>query len=338
MISQTTLAPSPLRIDDATRREVLRGLGLLGAGWVLVACGTAEDAPPAAATRRVDHPLGFAEVPVDAQRIIALTGTEELDALAALGVAPIAAAELEQGIGFSPGAARLLGDSEVTMLGTRREIDLEVVAAQRPDLILGTEGWLAEVYDQLSAIAPTVSIDGYTGAAQILRDVAAALGRGDAAEEAIAAVEADVDGLVEAADEALEGLTYCLVKPFPEDGEYGLYQLPDIDDILQRLGMTRREAQMALFTDDSGYAAISTEQVDIIDTDVVLLFGYDEPADAAAIQTMLADPLFARLPAAQRGTVFSVDSASWYFYSVLAVSEVVADLQDRIIPAVRDAI
>lgn len=131
----------PAIVDDATRRQFLAGIAAAG---LLAACGSNEEAgtsqgADAPATRSVDHALGTTEVPVEPQRVVAVTGTEELDALVALGVVPVAAAELELGVGFSEQADPFLGD--VAMLPTRREINVEEVATHRPDLIIGTVGW-----------------------------------------------------------------------------------------------------------------------------------------------------------------------------------------------------
>jgi iron complex transport system substrate-binding protein len=297
----------------------------------------ATDAPaptsaPAATgeTRTITHPLGVAEVPVDPQRVVAVTGTTEVDALVELGVIPIAAAELEAGLGFSAQAAPALDG--VTMLPTRREINLELVALQKPDLILGTEGWLGDIYPELSAIAPTVAIDNSTDWKGVLRQVATTVGRQNAAEARIAEVDAAIAALVERNRTATDGLTYTLMKPFPADGEYGLYRLSDIDPILQQFGMVRPQTQLDLFDDGSSYAGISTEQVELLNTDIIFLFSYGIAEDETAIQTTLSDPLFARLRAVENGNVFVVNSAHWYFSSSLAVEQVMDDLEQTILP------
>jgi iron complex transport system substrate-binding protein len=322
-------------LDAATRREFI---AVLAATGLLTACGDSADtdggATSVAGTRAVIHPLGETEVPVAPTRVVAATGTVELDVLVALGITPVAAAELETGVGFSSQVADQLDGT--VMLGTRRDINLEAIAAQQPDLILGTIGWLQDLYPELSGIAPTVPIDDSQGWRDVTRQVAEAVGRQERAEEVVAAVDGRVDGLVAAVGGDLQGLTYTLMVSFASAGEYGLYRLPDdVDALLQRLGMVRPQQQLDLFGPDEYYAAMSLEQVDIIDTDVIFLFAYDDAESAAEVDAARQNPLFASLSAAQADRVFVVDSDHWYFATPQAIEQVVVDLQESVLPTLQ---
>lgn len=332
--SSRTLAPPP--VEDVTRRDLLRGAGALGAGWVLAACAaTPSDDPIAADSRRVEHPLGTAEVPTSPQRVVAVTGTVEVDALVAVGIVPVAAAELETGLGFGQQVADALEGT--VMLGTRREIDIEAVAAQEPDLIIGTEGWLTDVYEQLSQVAPTVAVDDAAGWRDVTRQVADAVGRTERGEDVIAEVDERIDALAGRSGDAAEGLSYTLMASFIADGEYGLYHLPDdVDALLQRLGMRRTDEQLRLLAQES-YAPISTEQVDLIDTDAIFLFAYSDDDSQAQVEATLADPLFSALPAAQADRVFVVDFDHWYFVTPQAVAQILDDLEQDVLPRLTGA-
>lgn len=155
VLLDSSRTPAPPPVEDVTRRDLLRGAGALGAARMLTACVAPPSSDPIAAdSRRVEHPLGTAEVPTSPQRVVAVTGTVEVDALVAVGIVPVAAAELETGVGFGQQVADALEGA--VMLGTRREIDIEAVAAQEPDLIIGTEGWLA---DPLFSALPAAQAD-----------------------------------------------------------------------------------------------------------------------------------------------------------------------------------
>jgi iron complex transport system substrate-binding protein len=324
-------------VDAATRREFI---AVLAAAGLLTACGDGDDdgmgepSGTAGGTRTVAHLLGESEVPVPPTRVVAVTGTVELDTLVALGVIPVAAAELESGVGFSGQVADRLDGT--VMLGTRRDINLEAVAAQEPDLIVGTVGWLTDLYPELSGIAPTVPIDDSTGWRDVTRQVAEAVGHRERAEAVVAAVDERIDDLAAAVGDGVAGLTYTLMVSFASAGEYGLYHLPeDVDALLQRLGMVRPQQQLDLFPPGEYYAAISLEQVDVLDTDVILLFAYDDAESAAEVAAARRDPLFASLPASQAGRVLVVDSDHWYFATPQAIEQVVADLEQTILPAIR---
>jgi iron complex transport system substrate-binding protein len=92
-------------------------------------------------------------VPVDPQRVVVLEPVQ-LDTAVALGEIPVGAAVLSEATGIpaylGPEAAG------IATVGTVTEPSIEKIAALDPDLILGTESRHAELYDQLSGIAPTV--------------------------------------------------------------------------------------------------------------------------------------------------------------------------------------
>ncbi|OBK26629.1 Fe3+-citrate ABC transporter substrate-binding protein [Mycobacterium asiaticum] len=149
-------------------------------------CARDAAAPdPGPATRPVRNAAGVdpaeAQVPADPQRIVVLSG-DQLDALCALGLqSRVVGAALPDGSSSQPSyLGKVLHD--VPGVGSRTEPDLNAVAAAHPDLILGSTASTL-TYSKLAAIAPTV----FTGAPgpawqDNLRIVAAATGRGSAAD------------------------------------------------------------------------------------------------------------------------------------------------------------
>jgi len=99
------------------------------------------------------HARGETAVPADPQRVVVLEPVQ-LDTAVALGDIPVGAAVLSEATGIptylGPEAAG------IATVGTVAEPSIEKIAALDPDLILGTESRHAELYDQLSGIAPTV--------------------------------------------------------------------------------------------------------------------------------------------------------------------------------------
>ena len=106
-----------------------------------------------AAARDITHAMGISDVP-DAPLRVAVLTNEGTEALLALGVKPIGAVESWKG---NPWYDYLMPQMEgVTLLGAEGEPNLELIATLEPDLILGSKVRQEKVYDQLSAIAPTV--------------------------------------------------------------------------------------------------------------------------------------------------------------------------------------
>ncbi len=148
--------------SDASRRHVLQGAGLAALGALLSGCASTDPtaSPSEAGTRTFEHALGTTEVPVSPTRIVTSSSTAITWQLATLGVLPIAtsAAPLDDPTVYirlsDPEAAAAL-DGIVSVGET--ELNLEAIASLRPDLIVGGD-WDADLYDQLSGIAPTVLI------------------------------------------------------------------------------------------------------------------------------------------------------------------------------------
>ncbi len=105
----------------------------------------------------IDHKYGSTTIEQAPERVV-VVGLREQDALLALGIVPVATTEW---FGDHPGAIfpwaeDELGDAPVpTVLTSEDGIEIEKVAAQRPDLILGVyAGITKKEYESLSKIAP----------------------------------------------------------------------------------------------------------------------------------------------------------------------------------------
>ena len=132
-------------------------------GLVLAGCGSADErttasAPSTAAeeARTVEHAAGTTEITGTPERVVVLD-TGELDAVLALGVTPVGAVRT----GVSDELPAYIEDAgvdpaEIANVGTIAEPALEQIAALEPDLVLSNAVRHADIYDQLSAIAPTV--------------------------------------------------------------------------------------------------------------------------------------------------------------------------------------
>jgi ABC-type Fe3+-hydroxamate transport system substrate-binding protein len=79
------------KITSLTRRQFGFALGGL-AGYMMGCSPQKPSSSSAGATRSITHVLDSTQVPRDPQRILALSGTADLESLLALGILPIAAA------------------------------------------------------------------------------------------------------------------------------------------------------------------------------------------------------------------------------------------------------
>ncbi|MEV5041531.1 iron-siderophore ABC transporter substrate-binding protein [Microbacterium sp. LMI1x-1-1.1] len=188
------------------------------AGMIALALAgcTAATAPESAGgsaapgTRSVEHARGTADVPDQPERVVTLEPLE-LDTAVAIGITPVGAAVA----GNVTELPSYLGVSDVAPVGTVPEPDLEAIAALKPDLILGTESRHSELYEQLSAIAPTVFI---ASQADPWRENATLIGEALGREDEVAGLLTGVDDECARlkSEYALDGQTVQLIRPRDE--------------------------------------------------------------------------------------------------------------------------
>ncbi|SCX55536.1 iron complex transport system substrate-binding protein [Klenkia marina] len=291
-----------------TRRASLTTI-LAVAALALSACGgstdTGGDAPAAADDAAfpvtVEHIWGETTVPAKPERVVAL-GVTDSDPLLGMGVVPLAVTPFvfyADTNGVGPWAQDLLGGAEPEVL-TSSEVDVEAVAALRPDLIVGVSAGFDEpVYEQLSAIAPTLVRPEGTVAYGVDRDtatrmIAQAVGEVDRGEELIAAADQAFADAV-AAHPEIEGATG--VAALYSGGQFYAFLPADARGrALGELGMQLPAAITDQDTGDSFYVDVSAERLDLLDADVLLVL-----TDPDAVATVEADPVLAQVPVVARG-------------------------------------
>lgn len=269
--------------------------------------------------RTLAHYSGSTEITAPPERV-AVVSTGQLDALLSLDEIPVAATRAENS-GLVPDyLADLVSDpSAIADIGERTEPDVEAIAEADPDLILINSVRGADLYDSLSAIAPTVVTlgNGVNWKSDYLL-IADALGReGDA--------QAVLDGLH--SDSAAFAATLPATPPtvsfLQSTGDRTrIMGVPSFTGgLAEDFGLGRPESQ--LFDETS--QEISAEQLELADADWVFYAGLGDGLslieDAALWPTLSAvrggtavevelDPFFMNAgPIAARLVVDSVTSA-----------------------------
>ena len=121
---------------------------------------TSATAAPNAVT--ITHAFGQTVVPAPPKRVVSAGFTGQ-DDLLAVGVVPIATTEWfgKEPFAVWPWAQAKLGGAQPTVLSIYEGIQVDQIAALKPDLIVATNAGVdADTYQQLSAIAPTIPQSG----------------------------------------------------------------------------------------------------------------------------------------------------------------------------------
>ena len=241
------------------------------AAVLTVSAAAAQDFPVT-----VSHDFGETTIPAKPERIVSV-GVHEQDFLYALGIAPVGVHEWfgEYPYATWPWAeeARIAVGAAPEVL-TGFEINIEWVAAQRPDLIVASYyGDLTqETYDLLSQIAPTIAAPpGYPswGAPwqDELRLIAAATGTRAKAEEIVAEIDAKF-AAAQAAYPELVGKTTAL--GYNQEGVIRTYNSADTAHrFMTSLGMVIPPKYDEL-AEERGHLDISAENIELIEVDAFL--------------------------------------------------------------------
>jgi iron complex transport system substrate-binding protein len=131
---------------------------------------------PALFAAKISHKMGTLELINPAKKVVALEFSF-VDALASLGVTPVAIAD-------DGDKGRILPDLKIgayTSVGARKAPSLEIITKLKPDLILADSKRHSQAYIQLNEIAPTMVLDGlgqdYDSDLENLSLIAKALGK-----------------------------------------------------------------------------------------------------------------------------------------------------------------
>jgi iron complex transport system substrate-binding protein len=326
-------------------------LSALAAVSVLTACsaGSGDAGADTAASSdetfpvSVEHAFGSTTVEERPERVVTL-GWSAQDVVYALGVTPVGMPSYPYGggdDGVLPWDDEHFDAEDTTLLDTTDGPPLEEIAALRPDVILAPyEGFEESVYEDLSAIAPTVAYPDEpwtTPWEEQTRMVGAALGMSDQAEQLVADTNEAVTAIAEEHPE-FEGLTFAYTSMGTEALYLYLASDPRVQ-LIQQLGLTLDPSVEELAgtgAADTFYSQLSPERAPEITADVVIGF-----ADGASVEEVTALPVYAQVPAVRRGSAVLIDDTSFAAavssVSVLSIPWALDQLVDRLTGAVENA-
>ncbi|KKB11560.1 iron siderophore-binding protein [Devosia geojensis] len=256
-----------------------------------------------AEAREITHAMGVTDVPDNPQRVVVLTN-EGTEAVVHLGVAPVGAVQSWYADPWYEHIAA--GLAETVPLGTETAVDLERLAALEPDLIIGSKVRQEKLYDQLSAIAPTVFSQTIGGVWRENYELYAdALGLAEKGTADLAAFDARVERLREELGPAVEE-EISLVRFSP--GRTRLYfrdNFPGV--ILAEIGFTRPAAQ-----DKPGVGEeIGKERISDMAGDRIFYFSDADADSVAYLADWTGEPLWQSLAAVEAGKAHAADNLIW---------------------------
>ena len=256
--------------------------------------------------RPFEHAAGTTCIPQNPERIVTTQDQNALLPLLELGVRPVGSAGLVGNNGETS-FRRVEGyDTEgIAFVGSYGEPNLEAVAAQQPDLIIGSP-FQENIYDQLSAIAPTVLIDVHDRPLEEgLMDFADVVGREARLQGLEAAYRASVEDLLNELGERRETLSVSVITAGENPGEfYRADQGQAVGTVMNDLDLLRPEAQQDQL-ENREYLGV--ESLPEHDADAVLVFDFSGEGQDPNVDAFMTSPLFETLNAAQAEQVYRID-------------------------------
>ena len=301
--------------------------------WIMLLGLTGALIASSASARTLTTAYGEVEVEGDPERVVTLY-EGALDASLAAGITPLGAVTTRGGDGVANYIEAHIEGERLAIMGVVREINIEAVVAQRPDLILAAPRLPKKQYELLSRIAPTV-VPAYSGVSPDAWEAEArlygqALNRQEAIETAIAKVDQRAAKLAEDLAEAGVGGTAYLVRWMPA-GPLVMSDQIFTTGMMAKVGLDVDDADLL---NDRGVHSdpLSLENLSKVDGDWMFLATLNEDGDKA-LENARRNSAFTRLSVVQNDRVVPVDGQLWTSANgPLAAQAIMDDIEAALLP------
>ncbi|MFJ4189870.1 ABC transporter substrate-binding protein [Kitasatospora sp. NPDC089509] len=290
--------------DYATVIEKMKGFG--------------TDAAAGVYPRTVKHAMGETVIPARPTRVVVLD-TGELDNVVSLGIQPVGVVHTD-GSKSLPSYLKDKAGSPAAV-GTINSLNLEAIAALKPDLILGSQLRAQDQYAQLSKIAPTVFSlrPGYPWKQNFLLN-ASPFGLQAEAQAQLDAYQAAATAIGAGLGDKRPTITPLRFMP----GRTRLYaELSFIGTILTDVPLPQPKIEQV----KELAVEVSPEQIDRADADWIFYGVYGSPSSTNQ-DAVLGGALWKTLGAVKSGQARPVSDETWFLgLGVAAANAVLADLK-----------
>lgn len=291
----------------------------------LTVSASAQSAAPCAG-QLVRDAVGPVCVPKNPKRIVTIEWTYT-ENLLALGIQPIAAAQIKEFGEWVKTPVPVAAN--VRELGTRGKVNLEVLAALKPDLIIdATDNGQRDV---LSKIAPTLAFNPYpTGNLTYykeMRDTFTLMGKVTGRTAQANAVLAKLDARIASAKRTLassgrQNETFVLAQGFGLDKPVVRLFGPRswASEVISQTGLRNAWTEK---TDEYGFQSLSMEGLTTLNTRNFFFIAQNDDDVFAMPSTQ---PLWNRLPFVQQKRAYRLPETSWVFGGPYSAEHMIANV------------
>lgn len=301
---------------------MLAALALAGAVTFAVACGSDDDDDSSDTTPAANTPAATAgaSTPISQAATYPMTLTDMLGRSVTIEAEPAKVAALSPTTVeyvYAAGGTSVTRSSSVrypaeaadaTDIGLSYQPNLEIIAAQAPDLIIADSILQAQLEDQLEALNVPVLFAGaesFDDAPAGLRLVGMAIGNEEAGETAAKALE---DTKAEVIAMLPDEKPSVLVLNGTPDDFYVAKPESYVGDLLAILGVSNVAAGQPDSGRFPGYTKLSLETIVADGPDVVLGITAGPPGGAKITDALSTNPAWQNVPAVQQKRVSEIDA------------------------------
>jgi iron complex transport system substrate-binding protein len=279
---------------------------------------------PTSECKNIKHLLGETCIPTHPKRLI-VTDAGILDAVVALGIQPIAAAESNAIGSLTSHLVRSSQLKKPISIGLESLLNFEKIVKLQPDLILGFAIYPQD-YKILSQIAPTVSLP-YSNIAwkDNFLQVGTILGKSQEAKQVLRQYQQRVAILRSQIEQKSKKLAVSVSR------FYAGWQTTEFQTkfsfsgtVLEEVGLTQPTVQLQLANPNEQYVTVSLERLDLLDADV--MFVALDPGSEETLKRYQSSELWQLLDVVKNNRVHTVDSAYWIAGNVLSANAILDDL------------
>jgi iron complex transport system substrate-binding protein len=293
------------------RKQIFSTLSALVLALTVTACAPdkIEEVKPTSAengtVRTIEHAMGKTDIKGEPKRVVILTN-EGTEALLELGVKPVGAVKSWTG---NPWYKHIEKDMEgVQNLGDESQVNIEAIAAVKPDLIIGNKMRHEKIYDQLSKIAPTVYSNTLRGEWKAnFEFYAKVLNKESQGKEIVKKFDERAAVIAKAAGDKLK-TEVSIVRFMP--GKTRIYLGDTFSGIiLKQIGFARPENQRS----NEFTLEIGKERLKEADGQVMFYFTYETGNGEGSTREKewIEDPMFKTLNSVKNNKFYRVDDAIW---------------------------
>ncbi|MBJ7339568.1 ABC transporter substrate-binding protein [Mycolicibacterium sp.] len=244
----------------------------------------------------VKHAFGETKIPSAPKRVVSAGFTEQ-DDLLALGVVPIAITDWFGGEPFAvwPWAQPKLGTAQPVVLNLYDGIEVDQIAALKPDLIVATNAGLdQDTYTKLAAIAPTIAQSGQSAFFEPWKDQASAIGQAVFKFDEMTKLVADVDAKfaeIGKNNPSFTGKKIVITSATTYQDQYDVTPPGWRTEFLTQMGFAIPDSVTAVVKDDRAQVP-RAKLASVLDAADVVVWTTQSDDEQAAL---IADPTFAAL-------------------------------------------